>query len=641
MKTDDIFEALTDIDDKLIAAADPIGQNDGPMIVRPAPRKPLWKTLVPVAACLAVLGLGGAFGLRYLGERPKAETSDDTNMSGYSSSSGNGESSNDTSINKGLGLEEVKLSSDNRFGMEEFPRYDLKKTDNSVLLNGYEMNAVDMPIITADSIGAMYLYDVNGDGRRELCATVMINGVMRVEIVDLANLAFYKSPAKWDMTCLKLDQKDGEKYLKLYNKNQDGDAIEEMTEELSLDSMMRILSNSVPIKIDEDGWFGLAEFPELEFYVKNDVLIMGDSSTNTMKKVVMSGIEFYLADLNGDGYRELCSWQSLGSGIEQRFVQVYDIANNETYLRGSKPYADQPRLELENGELQFVTNEYGGDNVISREPLDLKKLEKLPNNGKPRYEEVPLIIDQKFTLPDYDGFTFTVDTSSPNYHDFIFKYGSNCVQNAVERVFLCDLDGDGKREIVMSCPFVGNGCIRVYGFMDNGEMGEAMYFEDGGSWIATNGTDDLLYATQSNEPQPLKFSKTDLVPPFTSYSYEILGWDHIMYYDKILPWCARYTVMVDSGALVIKNAGKTVFDSMGLDQLFSIRDEEGSSLTFVLKNKYDGTIGAIKLTEKSVVRYYFDRDISIKPTAKGLMLVNADGTETPFALPEQHDVLLG
>lgn len=68
MRTDDFFEALSEIDDELIANAGPVRSPDE-IVVR---RAPLWKTIAgyaAAAACVAALAVGGIFGIKYFNGR--------------------------------------------------------------------------------------------------------------------------------------------------------------------------------------------------------------------------------------------------------------------------------------------------------------------------------------------------------------------------------------------------------------------------------------------------------------------------------------------------------------------------------------------------------------------------------------------
>lgn len=85
MKTDDFFEALSEIDDELIANARPV-RSPEEVVIR---RAPLWKTIsgyAAAAACVAALAVGGIFGIKYLAGRnavtpPASGASDDVSYS--------------------------------------------------------------------------------------------------------------------------------------------------------------------------------------------------------------------------------------------------------------------------------------------------------------------------------------------------------------------------------------------------------------------------------------------------------------------------------------------------------------------------------------------------------------------------------
>lgn len=814
MKTDDIFEAITDIDDKYIAEARPVGFNDEqPVVVYPAPKKPLWKTLVPIAACLTVICAAAAFGVKYFKERPRSETSSgggvvvsaqsvsridipndgsdteftmdefpafyfkvsnkavmsvfktppeydivienslfdekiqilglylaDLNGDGkrelcasvYDGHKGHGIMVNDfadelkndketqattvdnstngtlytlpsdsmveyalaeedgvlkavktewqpgyaSTIPNELSREPLTLDmmtriakvtefkvipipqNDTRknFCMEEFPKYVFTATHNSVFLNGFEMNAVDVPIISGDSIEDLYLCDLNGDGRRELCATVRNNGIRSVEVVDFSE--YYCGNDKWYTL-------QGTRYNEYYLGGRQGDALmfahaEQYgsdrlvsSTQLSLNMMTPILSQKfsqefsnnaiVATKIEAEKKFKLAEFPDKTFEITKHSIVMSDvTNPDAMIRPVISGIDYYLADLNGDGEREICCWGSIGSGIVSSYITVYDIANDEFYyLKGERPSDKWQSLDVKDGVLYAVTSEYlNEDKEISREPLSLDILEKVTRSDT-AFEEIPLYIDQIFTMDDFPGITFMVNTNNecPMFH---FGWGSESVSENVNRVFLYDIDGDGKREIALNCPFVGNGIIRIYGFMDNGEMGCAEYYENGGCWLNEGENGTLMYYT-NDKIEPFKFSKSDLKPTFArNYSYELLGWDHILDCTETLPALDAYDVKINNRTIKIKHNGEQIFDSgIWLQDLYSIPDKENNSVVLIYITEgvggNEGMVGAVKLSEKNAERYDFEKGVSIKPTTDALLIVNADGSEEPFKFPENAD----
>lgn len=812
MKTDDIFEAITDIDDKFIAEARPVGFNDEqPVVVYPAPKKPLWKTLVPIATCLTVICAAAAFGVKYFKERPRSETSsgggvvvsaqsvsridipDDGSDTGFTMDefpafyfkvsnkavssilktpseidivvenslfddkiqildlyladlngdgkreicasvrdpyNGQGIMVNDfadglkydketqattvdntadgmlyalssdgkveyalaeedgvlkavktkwqsafdtvmprelsrepltldmmTRISKVTELKKISIPSNGTrhdFSMNEFMGYTFTATHNSVLLNGYAMNAVDVPIISGDSIEDLYLCDLNGDGRRELCATVLNNGAKCVEVIDFAES--YCGGTKW--YTLQGDRynsyylgRDSKTLIISHAEQYGSDRLVSSTQ-LSLDMMTPILSQKfsqefsnnaiVATKIEAEKKFKLAEFPNKTFEITKHSIVMSDvTNPDAMIRPVISGIDYYLADLNGDGEREICCWGSFGSGLDYRYIEVYDIANDEHYVKNAEVMKELFSLDLKDGVLYAVTSEYhtDEDKEISREPLLLDILEKVTRSDT-AYEEIPLYIDQIFTVEDLPGITFMVNKNNecPMFH---FNWGSESVSENVSRVFLYDIDGDGKREIAMNCLFAGNGCIRVYGFMDNGEPGCAEYYENGGCWLSEAEDGTLKYYT-NDKIETFKFSKSDLKPTIArNYSYELLGWDHTLDFTDIISH-GEYDVKINNRTIKIKHNGEQIFDSgISLQDLYSIPDMENNSVVLIYITESvggnDGMVGAVKLSEKNAERYDFEKGVSIKPTTDELILVNADGSEEPFKFPENAE----
>ena len=641
MKTDDIFEAFTDIDDNFIAAARPSDLSDESVVIRPAPRKPLWKTLVPAAACLAVLCTAGAFGVRYFKTRFEVETSN-TSKSAESLPDQNSGGNTSTPTAEAPGLEEIKIfptGVKNEFSMEEFPSYTFAATYSGVLLNGYEMNGVDMQIISADYIDNLFLCDLNGDGKRELCATVQNGGVRSVEILVFESGDRYTTDyQKWTEAYLQANYIADEKTLAMYERNGKGSDLLVVGGAPSLDYMTHIFANtSEAVRIgsaaDEDQTFELAEFSDLYFEKRDNAIIIGEKNSETMRDTVMYGVEFFLADLNGDGMREICAWDSWGSGLDYRFINVYDIANDEKYNIEGKVMENLIRLELEDGVLYLVTSEYDHetDKVISREPLAMSMLRKAEKQTD--YTEVPLFFDQTFTLPDFEGFTFTVDTSTV-YPTFIFNWENNSkgIGNNAERVFLCDLDGDGRREIIVCNMYTESLWVRVYGFMDDGEIGATVYVKNGNYWIGER-DGKLVYVTNDGEEGPLELKKSDLKPNFTqSYCCEILGWDHTIDYSEIIQWGGKYECSVADRRLTVTQGDELLFDSgTELEELYWIAAKEIEGIYFVFTQP-DGKVGVVKITENDVESYTMADGLSLKPAADDLMVVDKNGDEKPFII---------
>ena len=65
----------------------------------------------------------------------------------------------------------------------------------------------------------------------------------------------------------------------------------------------------------------------------------------------------YLADLTGDGLPELCATVSLGSGIIDERIIVFDYATGNTYDLSDRMYYDYA-LYLDNGRLMVKQTKY-------------------------------------------------------------------------------------------------------------------------------------------------------------------------------------------------------------------------------------------------------------------------------------------
>ena len=645
MKTDDIFEAMTDIDDKFIAAARPFDLDDESAVIHPAPKKSLWKTLVPVAACLAVLCTAGVFGARYIKDNLIAETPETSSENSSLAQNGRGETS--TLTLEAPDLEEIRIyptGARNEFVMEEFPNYTFAATYSGILLNGYEMNGVDMKLLSADYIDNLFLCDLNGDGKRELCATVQNHGVRSVEVLDFENSERYISDRKNSLSYLKAEGETLVMYEDLPNVDDrllisDGTRV--------FDRLTHIFSNSDPTKAvwigiaNPEERFELEEFPDLYFEREYSQIINGFNKSEMMRSQVLGGSEFYLADLNGDGKREICTFDHIVGGIDHGYIEVYDIENDESYIWNKPDDETIAQLELEGGVLYIVTSNINNSGSQLRQPLTVSLLQKVE---KPDYTKVPLDMEQTFTLPDFEGFEFRVSIAYEGaffYPTFEFSWEGNSkgTGNDVNQVFLCDLDGDGRREIIAQTEYADLVCLRIYGIMDDGEVGSVIHYENGGYPLVEK-DGKLLRVTSDDKFEPIEFSKSDLIPNFAQSYTELLDWDHTMGFTEIYPWSGKYVFSVENRRFQITSGRETVFDSgVELDELYRINDIENDRLYFAFKVKYNGAVGLLEITENSADIFYLNNGASLKPTNDVLFVVTEHGSKT-FALPEQfHDII--
>ena len=108
------------------------------------------------------------------------------------------------------------------------------------------------------------------------------------------------------------------------------------------------------------------EFPGVTFHWTPEKITMTDADgAETVLYYGMPVWNAYFADLNGDGYSELCSMVSVGSGLIDERIEVYDIRNgrlSELQDRGFCNYT----LSAENGAL--IAKQWRVDNYSDTLP---------------------------------------------------------------------------------------------------------------------------------------------------------------------------------------------------------------------------------------------------------------------------------
>ncbi len=81
----------------------------------------------------------------------------------------------------------------------------------------------------------------------------------------------------------------------------------------------------------------------------------------------------YLADLNGDGLREIVSCASFGSGIVDERIYAYDYSEKQLYILQSR-FNSNFTLFMNNGEVWVRECEYMSGDVISERRLALSEM---------------------------------------------------------------------------------------------------------------------------------------------------------------------------------------------------------------------------------------------------------------------------
>lgn len=735
MRIDDIFEAMTDIDDRFIEAARPLEPMelygaDQVVPAKKAPRRARWKTIVPAAACVAAVLTTTAIGGKYLYTKSLSAASESktfwypemgkyivsekiTNNTekltyAFTTSGAHYERWDDESY-YAKDFDELAAKSDlivaGQFVDLPHQAQDPQKIhvsghDSVRVGNGIVIDETDITGPMEDAcmfnylrVGRVLKGDVKADDYLLINQETSINtnGNDYYIVFAYDRLTPMLKGDEWiyflqeteDGYYIPVNGAQG-RYPMPNNNNVDFSEADGKIDEFSTCSnaaparneiyaeLLDRLNRADKPKIEQIGvpgesfnTFAVEEFPDVEFNVSRLGVSANDADVFDMKDDETLE-NLYLADLNGDGKRELCA--TIGgenSAVVQKRVAVRDYANDLYYTLGNE--LDCTIYGQNSYSLSIDTGTIYTNSDVNNEPVWIPEdnevlvvnctvwespdcvltsireltldMMKLDDTSLPLWE-VPLIGNTPFTLPDFEGFEFEVDTSFVN-PQFDFHWGeSSCSSNVVNKVYFCDIDGDGRREIIMNCPFVDDGCIRVYGFMDNGEMGEAFYFENGGCrLVELNGK--LVYKTQDDE-HAFEFSRSDLKPIFAqSYSYEPMGWDHTINFGEIVPMASRYNIRIEDRTLEIAYGGETIFSSKHkLGELYSIPDGKNNSLVLVFTNAEDNTVSAVKLSERSRYLYRFNESITLKPTADELLIVREDGSEEPFVFPDDDSQII-
>lgn len=169
----------------------------------------------------------------------------------------------------------------------------------------------------------------------------------------------------------------------------------------------------------------------------------------------------YLADLNGDGKREIISATYLGSGIIDGRIEAYDLANDVHYTLSDRMNYDYSLKE--ESSLIVEKRKYMESDVISSQTLSLDMMDKTMIENPVTFiseessagwvmEEFPNV---KFSTHIMDV-SATVNGVTTALYEGVF----------VDNVRLCDLNGDGKREIISQFRKDINGShgIRAYDY---------------------------------------------------------------------------------------------------------------------------------------------------------------------------------
>lgn len=130
---------------------------------------------------------------------------------------------------------------------------------------------------------------------------------------------------------------------------------------------------SAEIPWDETREFEVPEFPNVIFQWSDLSIAAINEGEEKGLYWGMPVWNVYLADLNGDGIREICSAVSMGSGFVDERIYAYDYANGKLYELNDR-FRYNYSLELRDGILVYVKTPTTAEDRETSELLTIDKM---------------------------------------------------------------------------------------------------------------------------------------------------------------------------------------------------------------------------------------------------------------------------
>ncbi len=122
--------------------------------------------------------------------------------------------------------------------------------------------------------------------------------------------------------------------------------------------------------------FEVPEYPDVKFQWSDLDVTAIDDGEETSLYWGMPVWNVYLADLNGDGKREICSAVSMGSGFVDERIYAYDFANGKLYELSDR-FSYNYKLELRDEVLVYVKTPETAEEKEMSEPLTIDKMTEI------------------------------------------------------------------------------------------------------------------------------------------------------------------------------------------------------------------------------------------------------------------------
>lgn len=294
-------------------------------------------------------------------------------------------------------------------------------------------------------------------------------------------------------------------YSELKEKLENADESKRPTYELDYEKVIGIAAaagyeNNYPTGLNIE--FEMEEFEGITFGWQSGVIYTRKNNSEERSNTSIGGTGVYadlcstfLCDLTGDGKREICTSVSIGSGIVSEFIWVWDYANDKLYYLSDREKYDYS-LEKKDGELYLLSRDYPAYEHCEAEE-ELLTLDMLTEVGTEPEQTVADVnteppedmaqtsenIHKVFDLKDKDyeaaadmPFVFDIEglpgvtfERMPNKDlGDTLSVTENGVSrdllwcNEITAIYLCDLSGDGIKDICAEIRFYAGNLSAVY-----------------------------------------------------------------------------------------------------------------------------------------------------------------------------------
>lgn len=201
--------------------------------------------------------------------------------------------------------------------------------------------------------------------------------------------------------------------------------------------------------------FSVPEYEDIAFeWTRDKVTANGKTIAGGMPV-----LQVYLADLTGDGLREIVTCTSWGSGVVHENIGAYDYTNKQIYTLGASDNINFLRLYINNGELWVREGEYSSDETVFDKKLVLSDMKKIDASESTNCESGGAVVLGKTEIPCVDNYESVQEQAldslvfeSRSLGDYtvrlvgkmVYKYDQNVTDYVYAKKLCIEVEKDGK-----------------------------------------------------------------------------------------------------------------------------------------------------------------------------------------------------